>query len=543
MNHVFKGLLVLVCLLISSVNLFSQDKNNSLDSISIYTSRYNDALAQQVQNSDMSFKKLGECALFFKQKSDTLMYVNCLLFRSDIIRNKGEYALAFDYLWEALYLSSENRNIERVITIHRKLSLLYDYYGMFDQSMQHLESALGLSKNLKVGGDGQLIQLNSNYLNLAIKKRNLGYLEEALLFLDSCKVTSLVETNVPWFKPSMELERAKVLMDLGRYAKARESILIASKCPLEKGSFLQLLLYKRFGELDQKEGNVERALVHYQTVVDFPNYSDDALYNKAEVLSFMAALYSAKQQFKKAYDALTSAKQITDSLSVVRDKANGKIFAITNSYQQAIQNKNALIKEQDLLIQRKSAIQLRLFVIIGLLVLLIITFTIVWKLKYKLQKTVQAKRESELAAQAEIETSKIQVELKTRELTSYALQLVDKENSFKELLGIIKELSPKVYKSTALKFNSGEAALWQTFNKRFTEVNGRFYEELTLKYPDLSPTELKHCALIKLNLSTKDMAQILNVEGHTINMSRSRIRKKMGLNREDSLSKEISRFS
>ena len=133
--------------------------------------------------------------------------------------------------------------------------------------------------------------------------------------------------------------------------------------------------------------------------------------------------------------------------------------------------------------------------------LLIITFTIVWKLKYKLQKTVQAKRESELAAQAEIETSKIQVELKTRELTSYALQLVDKENSFKELLGIIKELSPKVYKSTALKFNSGEAALWQTFNKRFTEVNGRFYEELTLKYPDLSPTELKHCALIKLNLS------------------------------------------
>jgi len=101
MNHVVKGLLVLVCLLISSVNLFSQDKNNSPDSISIYTSRYNDALAQQVQNPDESFKKLGECALFFKQKSDTLMYVNCLLFRSDIIRNKGEYALAFDYLWEA----------------------------------------------------------------------------------------------------------------------------------------------------------------------------------------------------------------------------------------------------------------------------------------------------------------------------------------------------------------------------------------------------------------------------------------------------------
>ena len=89
------------------------------------------------------------------------------------------------------------------------------------------------------------------------------------------------------------------------------------------------------------------------------------------------------------------------------------------------------------------------------------------------------------------------------------------------------------------KYKKGSDDLWESFNLRFTEVNGNFYDRLREKHPELSNTEFKHCALIKLNFGTKEMARILNIEPHSVHISRSRIRKKIGLERSESLEKYI----
>jgi len=66
-------------------------------------------------------------------------------------------------------------------------------------------------------------------------------------------------------------------------------------------------------------------------------------------------------------------------------------------------------------------------------------------------------------------------------------------------------------------------------------LNKNFYTRLKQKYPDISTNDLKICALIKLNLSIKEMASILNISPDSVKTARHRLRKKLQLNTEDNL--------
>ncbi len=70
---------------------------------------------------------------------------------------------------------------------------------------------------------------------------------------------------------------------------------------------------------------------------------------------------------------------------------------------------------------------------------------------------------------------------------------------------------------------------WDEFEIWFREVHKNFYRKLTEKYPDLSPRELKICAFLKLNLSSKEIASLTNLTVKTIEVYRSQLRKKLNV--------------
>lgn len=67
------------------------------------------------------------------------------------------------------------------------------------------------------------------------------------------------------------------------------------------------------------------------------------------------------------------------------------------------------------------------------------------------------------------------------------------------------------------------------------QVNAEFFERLQAQHPSLSKTERELCAYFKLNLSSKDIAALRNTTPNTINVARHRIRKKLGLDRDEEL--------
>lgn len=83
---------------------------------------------------------------------------------------------------------------------------------------------------------------------------------------------------------------------------------------------------------------------------------------------------------------------------------------------------------------------------------------------------------------------------------------------------------------------------WLTFQLHFTNSHSEFFKNLRQKHPDLSSNEIKLSAYLKLNLSSKEIASLMNIAITSVEQSRYRLRKKFNLEKEMKLSNYIQKF-
>jgi len=83
---------------------------------------------------------------------------------------------------------------------------------------------------------------------------------------------------------------------------------------------------------------------------------------------------------------------------------------------------------------------------------------------------------------------------------------------------------------------------WEVFQNNFNRAHNYFFKNISAKHKELTPNDLRLCAYLKMNLSSKEIASLMNVSTKTIEVARYRIRKKMNLNKEDNLTNYIMGF-
>ena len=129
------------------------------------------------------------------------------------------------------------------------------------------------------------------------------------------------------------------------------------------------------------------------------------------------------------------------------------------------------------------------------------------------------------------------LEYKESQLSALTLQMLQKNELMQELKEKLDGTSSQNNNDLAKILSKGmnHDKEWQNFNTHFESINKNFYDKLKQNYPDISPNDLKICALIKLNLSIKEMAAILNISPDSVKTARYRLRKKLQLNSEDNL--------
>ncbi|WP_299548887.1 hypothetical protein [Seonamhaeicola sp.] len=453
---------------------------------------------------------------------------------------KGKYSLSFDHSWEGLYLSKNAELNEETAKLHIRLGRLYDIFSMNDEVFYHFNEALGISKDIYFENEEDVDQLIASYMNLAVKERKLENYKIALKHLDSCLVNETVVENKQVEMPFIDAERGYIMLRLGVLNEAERLLHSASKNTDNKPVHYRTNISMYLGELKTATNELDSAAFYYNKglrLIRAKNYRSDLM---PDILRKLSQVYNKKQQYVRAYNYLEQSRKVADSMLQLRNITNGELFEIKDGYLKSLSQKNEQLAEQELLIAENELVQFRLKIILGLTVFLIVALSVVYRMRLKLKRTLLDKKETELQAKVKEEQSKAQIESKSKELTSYALQLIDKEKDIDELLQVLKEESPSSYKAMSYKYTKGSKDLWDSFNLRFTEVNSQFYEKLKDQHPDLSVTERKHCALIKLNFGTKEMARILNIEPHSVHISRSRIRKKIGLDRSAKLENYIA---
>lgn len=164
----------------------------------------------------------------------------------------------------------------------------------------------------------------------------------------------------------------------------------------------------------------------------------------------------------------------------------------------------------------------------------------------------EQKNESEaLVLQLQKEKLEAEILFKNKELGLSSMHLVQKNEAIaklkSELNKFVKKISdPEIKKElkNMVSILSDDERLeddWESFAQNFDSVHNEFITKLKLKFPQLTPSDLKLCAYLKLNLTTKEIAPLLNISVRGVEISRYRLRKKLDLGNEVNLNEFMMR--
>lgn len=144
----------------------------------------------------------------------------------------------------------------------------------------------------------------------------------------------------------------------------------------------------------------------------------------------------------------------------------------------------------------------------------------------------------------EKETSELRAHLekKQKEVARQSLILHTKDDLIRESISIMVEaekgeLDKNTFRKLRLKLEDNLHSLdnWATYEQHFDVIHDQFFERLKQDYPKLSFTDIKLCGLLRLHLTTKDIARRLNLSVRGVETRRYRLRKKLDLGNQISL--------
>ncbi len=169
----------------------------------------------------------------------------------------------------------------------------------------------------------------------------------------------------------------------------------------------------------------------------------------------------------------------------------------------------------------------------------------------ELRKKEIEKREQQILA---LEKEKLESELtlKSKDLAASTMSLIKKN----ELLSTIKEEIVSLKKTLGNQYpnkyydklirlldeNISSEDDWAIFQTNFDRIHENFFRNLHSKYPELTSNDLRFCAYLRLNLSTKDIAHLMNISPKGVEVGRYRIRKKIGIPSHKSLTEFMIEF-
>lgn len=176
------------------------------------------------------------------------------------------------------------------------------------------------------------------------------------------------------------------------------------------------------------------------------------------------------------------------------------------------------------------------FIIIGITVFLLSKYQ---RNKFKRQKVQFEKEQIRLQNVYELEISKTEIDYKNTELATSAMHLLQKA----ELLSKIKQELSALMKNVPSKDGIEEIKKmikilneddkkeeeWNHFSQHFDKVHSDFISKVKELHPKISGNDLKLCAMIRMNLSSKEIAQLMNISLKGVELSRYRLRKKLAL--------------
>lgn len=495
------------------------------------------------QSPDSSVVLLEQAHKAFLKKGDTTNAINALLEMPFQYGQKVNYAKSYDGLWLALFLADESEDDVSKATIYNRLGRLYSFYKKEGKAFEYLQTALKINKNLVKKGVLEEAALVQNYYLICATYRELDKPELGKVYLDSCFLKyDAAQSGID--KPYLDFEKSFIL---AQEKKSKEALAILEDMEpwfIENRAPYLVLIYTYWGDIYVELSYLEKSEELYKKALEISNKHKSHLDFSPLIHEKLASLYAKKGAYEKAFASQQIGKNLDAQFFDSRSETNQPLMEIKDEFRVEKERQERLIQKQRLeqLEQEDEISLLQRIILLGALI-----FTLIIAVLYVMQIRAKHKIEKELIRrnkELEIQKGKELLELKNKELATSALQLVEKDEFLKEIKTKLKgddgKLKTNEINRVLKSISSSNQNNWEEFKLRFTSVNEAFYKTVTTKYPKLTQSDQKICALIKLNFSSKEMARLLGISVESVHTTRYRLRKKMGLDRSVNLEDFIS---
>lgn len=568
MFHRFCGV---ACLLLTTTGLFSQIR--STNSLVPTSSNSANALSFQIR----SINELG--AFFTTSDQDSSFYLAKLAVdravatgdrmevglakrrMGELFYLQGVYDYSMAYLSEALEefraLGQQNEIANTMLSI----GAAYQFHDLWAEALAGYREALDIYRQVSdtlglaetYGLLGHFYEKNARYDSaFYYQYRSLDIYDA----LDNAYGKAIIYDNI-----------GSIHEDLREFDKAYRYFTLSAKYDSVSGNIPALV------NTLNNIGDTFRKRWIYDSAVFYTNYALRNALNhdlNYEVLSAYNDLAKLNRAFGKEdlalvyYDSANEFSQALFNSQIASQIANFQTLYRTREKEQEI----ALLESQ-----KKIEKNTRKSILIGAIGLIGFAGVLILQQRNKNKKSreffeaeralTEAKlknvRLKEEALQTELENNQLreehlhaELESRSQELTTKALHIIQKNKLLRELKQQIIEIQKEAKNKDFMKVMKRLSGLidqgfrfdkdWDEFVSSFDQVHPEFFKKIKSTFHNLTAAELRLAALIRLNLNSKDMAAILAISQDSLRISRYRLRKKLTLDKGESLSVFISQL-
>lgn len=479
---------------------------------------------------------LAEAESYLSEGLELAEVVGHELGMASLLHNRGVLRYERGSLREGLidlYRSLEiYRRLERraeVANVSGSIAVSLFEAGDFEEALNQYRLALDESRAI-----GDTRGTAQHLSNLGILYRELQRFEEALdYFRESLSIQESLGNSYKIAIPLINV--GDLCTDLGEWEEAlghyQRTIDLALEADDRRSRAYALLGIARVrrekGEMLQAHTAVDEALRIFRGL-DLPRDIVTALIERGKIAQQVGRIDESLQLFEEA--RLTADRHQLDREKIDLYSELSRACEAAGDYRAALEHHREFQALRD---RRRDEEAERRY----------IRLSVIHEVDRQKQMRQVAEKEAEIL-RLEKERLEAEGEHRQKELITTAMFLTQKSDLLRRLryeIGDLRREAPAAMKNefthllSSIDSSIDMQESWQLFEDQFRLVHADFTETLAARSPDLSPTELKVCALVKIGLTTKEVARILNIEPRSVETYRGRIRKKLGLGVGDNL--------
>lgn len=448
-----------------------------------------------------------------QDQDDKKLYARSILIIADIHIETGSSNQKLDLLFDALDIFDQQNNFKGKSHTYISISGAYYRYGNIAKALEYCQKSLDESRKINDlnGISRALNNLGAMYHELK------NFEQEKLYYLESLTIAH--EMNNELLAGIIYSNLSKVYSNLNdldsSYYYLNQAMTIFKAIQNHKRiaqSYILLAIY--YQKLQQYDLAFENAQIALEISKSYD--LDITIAHSAQLLR---ELYEKTGDIENAYKNSQIYHDIKDSINSHTIDSRIEQIEMKYAFEHTLLEKESEQKHTRLIYITVFTIVITLMS----LALIIMYFRSKIRIAHSIQEKIKLESELEIKHK-ELATNTMHL-IKTNktlnEITTHLIEVLDYDNlhdtqsAVNTVINGIKQAS--------------RSKVWKEFEIRFQQVHNNFYDNLLTRFPKLTALDLRLCALLRLNLTTKEICELTGQRTSSLEIARSRLRKKLGI--------------